>query len=264
MIPIQKYSSQWHDKGGQTTAGTKNFVRGQNVYVVDVDDYDRERSMLYALGAQSVANKMMANVDLIVYGGSTIPAKARAKYPTGQFERAEWVLPLFHKEVPSFADYIRAFEQNGFTVRNPSDEGDARFDFVTMAPPATSLPETLLDYLRTSPFIRQFATKQYFPIDKREDGYIDFPIPGTDLTWYYTWHASPWNRVSAQRGEGDYPLQIKGDQLMRVTPVFWTESTGLYFHEYPHLDSINGLFVVAGIDARSGNVHIASISRVWT
>lgn len=264
MIPGQRYPTQWHYKSGQTTGELENFIRDQSVYVVDVDDYERVRSMLYALGAQSVANKMMAHVNLIVYGGSSIPAKAKAKYPTGKFERAERVLPLFHQEVPSFADYIQAFEKNGFTVRNPSDEGDARFDFHTTPVVGNSLPETLLDYLRTSPFIRQFVTKQYFPIERRDEGYIDFPIPGADLTWYYTWNASAWNRVSAQRGDGDYPLEIKGDQIMRVAPVFWTESTGLYFHEYPHLDSINGLFVVAGIDARSGNAHIAAISRVWT
>jgi len=146
MIPGQRYPTQWHYKSGQTTSELKNFIRGQSVFVVDVDDYERLRSMLYALGAQSVANKMMAHVNLIVYGGSSIPAKAQAKYPTGKFERAERVLPLFHQEVPSFADYIQAFEKNGFTVRNPSDEGDARFDFPSTPVGGTSLPETFPDH----------------------------------------------------------------------------------------------------------------------
>jgi hypothetical protein len=70
--------------------------------------------------------------------------------------------------------------------------------------------------------------------------------------------------VSAQRGEGDYPLEIKGPQLLAVAPAVWTRSTGLYFHRAPHIDSVNGLFIQAGINARTGQVDGVSISRVWT
>jgi hypothetical protein len=70
--------------------------------------------------------------------------------------------------------------------------------------------------------------------------------------------------VSAQRGEDDYPLEIKGPQLLKVAPAFWRESTGMYFYEYPHTDSITGLFIQAGVDARTGEVNGAAISRVWT
>lgn len=264
MLPTNKHSNALHFDAKKRSAKTNNFVQGKSLFVTEVDDYERYRSMLYALGAQSVANKMMAHVNVIVYGGSTIPAKARAKYPKGEFIAADQVPGLFHDEIESFGTYIQALEKNGFTVRNPSDEGDARFDFFDVPLVGKSLSDTLFEYLKTSSFIRNFVTKQHFPIDKREDFYVDFPVPNTGLTWYYQWRLDPWNRVTASRGEGDYPLEIKGDQLSRVAPLFWHQHAGLYFHEYPYIDSINGLFIIGGIDARTGHVNGAAISRVWT
>ncbi|MDC3957092.1 hypothetical protein KEG38_24735 [Polyangium jinanense] len=70
--------------------------------------------------------------------------------------------------------------------------------------------------------------------------------------------------AAPRRGEGDYPLDIKGSQLLRVEPLLWTQSTGMYFHEYPRIDSIDGLFIQAGVDARTGMVNGVAISRVWT
>lgn len=72
------------------------------------------------------------------------------------------------------------------------------------------------------------------------------------------------SRTKARRGEGDFPLEIKGAQLMRVEPVLWTQSTGMYFYEYPNVDSVSGLFIQAGVDVRTGLVTGAAISRVWT
>jgi hypothetical protein len=241
-----------------------DFVAGKSVFVVDVDDYDLYRSLLYALGAKSVANKMMAHVNLIVHGGKTAPQKARAKYPQGEFVAADAVLPLFHGKVKSFAEFVKALQAHGFRVRNPSDEGDPEFDFFELPLVEGSLHRTLLHYLATSPFVRGFVRKQSFPIDKREDTYVDFPVPGLDITWYYAWRGDGWGRVHAQRGDDEYPLEIKGPQLLRVAPVLWKESTGMYFFEYPNIDSIDGLFIQAGVDARTGLVNGAAISRVWT
>ncbi|HEU4412914.1 MAG TPA: hypothetical protein VFS43_47170 [Polyangiaceae bacterium] len=264
MLPLKQHPDRLHFKAAGAPAKAANFAAGKSAYVAEVDDYELYRSMLYALGAKGVANKMMADVDLIVYGGDAAPAKARAKYPAGEFVRAGAVLPLFHQEVPSFAEYVRALERHGFTVRNLSDEGDAEFDFFDLPPAEGSLHATLLHYLGSSPFIREFARKQHFPIDQREAEYTPFEVPGAGVTWYYAWAADAWGRVSAQRGEGDYPLEIKGHQLLRVEPIFWTQSTGMRFYEYPHADSISGLFLQAGVDARTGRVNGAAISRVWT
>lgn len=264
MPPLKQHPTQLHVQAGQAPANVANFAAGKSAYVAEVDDYELYRSMLYALGAKAVANKMMANVDLVVYGGGTAPPKARAKYPSGEFVRANAVLPLFHQEVPSFADYVRALERHGFTVRNPSDEGDAEFDFFELPLTDGSLHATLLHYLGSSPFIREFVHPQHFPIDQHEEAYTSFEVPGGGATWYYAWVGDGWGRVSAQRGEGDFPLEIKGHQLMRVEPIFWTQSAGMYFYEYPNVDSISGLFLQAGVDARTGRVNGAAISRVWT
>lgn len=264
MLPLHSHDTKLHFDPAKADGRLADFVAGKDVFVVDVDDYDRYRSMLYALGAKSVANKMMANITTIVHGGQAAPAKARAKYPAGEFVRAQAVLPLFHREVRSFAEFVRALQAHGFRVRNPSDEGDPELDFFELPLVDGSLHRTLLHYLATSPFIRRFARKRSFPVDTREPAYVDFPVPGADVTWYYAWNPDAWSRVSAQRGDGDFPLEIKGPQLLRVAPVFWKKSTGLYFHEYPHIDSISGLFVQAGLDARTGRVNGAAISRVWT
>ncbi|MCA9636425.1 MAG: hypothetical protein KC420_10400 [Myxococcales bacterium] len=264
MLPLNQHPTTGHAKPGDA-APVANFVADKSVFVVDVPDYERQRSMLYALGAKGVANKMMAHVNLILHGGATPPKKAQAKYPKGEFVRASALLPLFHQEIRSFAGYIKALQGHGFQVRNPSDEGDPDFDFFELPLVDGSLHATLLGYLASSPFIRGFVGRQSFPIDRRDEGFVDFELPGREgLTWYYAWHRDAWSRVSAQRGEGDYPLEIRGSQLMAVEPLLWTESTGLYFYEYPNADSVTGLFIQAGIDARSGQVHGAAISRVWT
>jgi hypothetical protein len=262
MLPVQQHPTRLHFD--PKAAAPDDFVAGKSVYVVDVDDYELYRSLLYALGAKSVANKMMAHVTVIVHGGEAAPQKARAKYPQGQFVAANAVLPLFHAKVRSFGELVKALQDHGFTVRNPSDEGDPELDFFEMPLSDGSLHKTLLRYLSTSPFIRQFVQKQHFPIDQREDAYVDFEVPDSGVTWYYAWRTDAWGRVSAQRGEDDYPLEIKGPQLLKVAPAFWRESTGMYFYEYPHTDSITGLFIQAGVDARTGEVNGAAISRVWT
>lgn len=264
MLPLHAHDTALHHDPGKAAARTADFVTGRDIFVADVDDYERDRTLLYALGAKSVANKMMASVDTIVHGGRTAPAKARAKYPAGTFVRAQSVLPLFHREIRSFAEFLRALQAHGFTLRNPSDEGDPELDIFDLPRVDGSLHATLLHYLATSPFIRGFVRRQSFAVDTREPDYIDFPVPGADVTWYYAWNRDAWSRVSAQRGDGDYPLEIKGPQLLRIAPVLWKQSTGLLFHEYPHAESIRGLFVQAGVDVRTGRVHGAAISRVWT
>ncbi|MDC0743821.1 hypothetical protein [Polyangium mundeleinium] len=265
MLPLKKHPTRAHAGPGETVANTPNGVAGKSVYVADVDDYELYRTMLYGLGAKGVTNKLMATADVILHGAQAAPQKARAKYPSAEIVKASAILPLFHQEIRSFSDLVRALQRHGFTVRNPSDEGDAEFDHFELPLVGDSLHETLLHWLGSSAFIRSYAKKQHFPIDKREEGYIDFPIPDSGgLTWYYTWNSDAWSRVHALRGEGDYPLDIKGHQLLRVEPLLWTQSTGLYFHEYPLLDSITGLFIQAGVDARTGRVNGTAISRVWT
>lgn len=264
MLPIHHHPSTWHTIAPIGAAPVANFARNKSIYVVDVDEYDLYRSLLYALGARSVANKKLAHVEVIVHGEAA-PAAARSKYPNGQFVPAQAVLPLFRQEVDSFGGFVRALRASGFTVRNPSDEGDPEFDYFAGLPLLEgSLHATLLAYLGSSPFIRRFVAPQSFPIDTRSPEYIEFPVPGTNFTWYYLWNSSAWARVSAQRGDGDYPLEIKGPQLLGVAPLFWTQSTGMYFHEYPHIDSVTGLFIQAGVDARTGLVDGVAISRVWT
>lgn len=264
MLPLQKYPTLLQFNPAKAAAAVADLVTDTSVFVAEVDDYEQYRSMLYALGARSVANKMLAHVNVVVHGSAKAPQKAHAKYPTATFVRADKVLARFHQEIHSFSAFVRALQAHGFTVRNPSDEGDPDLDHFELPLVDKSLHATLLHYLGTSPFIRRFARERSFPIREREPAYVDFPVPGKDLTWYYAWNEHAWGRVSAQRGDGDYPLEIKGEQLLKVAPALWTQSTGMYFHEYPCIDSITGLFIQAGIDARTGLVNGAAISRVWT
>jgi hypothetical protein len=263
QLPDREHPTDWHFNGKtKGAAPVANFVQDRTIYVADAP-YDAYRSMLYALGAKGVTNKLMANVDTIVHGAA-VPKAAKTKYPNGQFIKAQTVLPLFHQEVASFSDYVRALIKHGFRVRNPSDEGDPEFDHFSLPLANGSLHATLRRYLDTSPFIRDFSSHDSPEFDRREESYVPVPIPGTDRTWWIRWDSTAWDRVSAQRGEGDYPLEIKGPQLLAVAPAVWTRSTGLYFHRAPHIDSVNGLFIQAGINARTGQVDGVSISRVWT
>ncbi|MDC0668706.1 hypothetical protein [Nannocystis radixulma] len=264
-LPLKRHPIDAHfqpDAAAPTLAAA--VIAGKSVHVAEVDDYDLHRSMLYALGAKGVSNKMMAHVEIVVHGRAKPPQKALAKYPDRTFVRAQEVLQLFHQEVPSFAAYVRALQGHGFTIRNPSDEGDPDLDFFELPVVDGSLHATLLDYLGRAPFIRKFVHAQHFPVDPCQDPFIAFEVPESGVTWYYCWAHDGWGRVGAQRGDGDYPLEIKADQLMRVDALFWTESAGMYFYEYPNRDSVDGLFIHAGVDARSGLVHGAAISRVWT
>lgn len=263
MLPIIEHAGDLFPPEVPTAPET-NVVAGKSVYVADVRDYQLYRTMLYALGAKAVANRMMAHVNLIVHGGKSPPAKARSKYPQGEFVVADAVFRRFHHEVHSFGALLSALETHGFRLRNPSDEGDPRIDRFELPLVEGSLHRTLLTYLEQSTFVRSFVAPPHFPIDKRDEDFIDLPLPGRDLSWYYVWKADAWRRVSAQRGEGDYPLEIDGGQLLSAAPALWSRSTGLIFNAYPNHDSIDGLFIQAGVSARTGLVEGAAISRVWT
>lgn len=263
-LPVQQHPTHLHFDPSRHASAVADFVADRSVYLADVDDHDMYRALLYALGARSVVDEMTAPVDLIVHGKAAPPQKARAKYPGGEFVRVDAVLPLFHSTVKSFVEFVRALQAHGFRVRNPSDEGDPDFDFFELELVDDSLHATLLRYLETSPFISSFMHEQSFPIDERAEAFIDFTLPGRDYSWYYLWTLDGWARVYAQRGDDDCPLELTGRQLLRVAPVLWTQSTGMYFYEYPESESVDGLFIQAGIDARTGKVTGAAISRVWT
>lgn len=263
MLPEQEHSKDWHFRAG-AQAPLVNFAPGKSIYVADVRAYDAYRAMLYALGARSVSNKMMAHVTTIVHGAAP-PKAARTKYPNGEFIPASAVLPLFHQEVASFSDYVRALIKHGFRVRNPSDEGDPEFDHFSLPLIEDSLHATLLRYLSTSSFIRDFSSSGGADHDLAPDPeYVPFTVPVTDQQWFIRWVRDGWTRVYAQRGEGDYPLEIKGIDLTAVAPVVWTRSVGLYFNTIPNIESVSGLFIQAGINARTGLVDGVAISRVWT
>ena len=261
MLPSRQHKSPPYSDPAEADA--VDLVVGASVFVIEVEDYDMIRSMLYALGAKSVTDKRVAGVTTIVHGKAKKPAKAVEKYPSGRYLRADRIVALFRRCVPTFGAFVEALRSRGFTVRNPSDEGDARLDHFELPLVDGSLHATLLRYLSTSAFIRGFVHKQHFPIDSRVPDFVEFPVPGTDVTWYSMWITEAWWRVSASRGEGDHPLEIKGPQLLAVAPALWTESAGLHFYEYPHSESIDGLFIQAGIGP-DRRVNGSAISRVWT
>lgn len=264
MLPLNQHSTDLHRTPAPTDEGLPD-ITGKSIYLAETPAYDLHRSMLYALGAHSVSNKMLAHVNVILHGRPAPPKAAKTKYPAAEFHRSSRVLTQFLREVTSFSGFIRALQRSGFTVRNPSDEGSPEFDHFELPLVDDSLHATLLHYLATTPFVRDFADHGDRSHRNTVDpAYVEFPLPGSGLKGHILWHPGAWGRVSAQRGEGDYPLEIKGPDLLAVGPVFWTHSTGLYFNEHPDVDSVNGLFIQAGIDAHSGLVNGAAISRVWT
>ncbi|MEX1362405.1 MAG: hypothetical protein AB1Z98_04720, partial [Nannocystaceae bacterium] len=128
MLPLRRHPSTWHFQAQPVGEPPPNFVPGASIHITDVDDYDAYRSMLYALGATSVSNRKLAHVDTLVHGAEAPPKAAITKYPQAPRFRAQTVLSLFHQEVSSFGAFIGALQRHGFTVRNPSDEGDPQLD----------------------------------------------------------------------------------------------------------------------------------------
>lgn len=241
-----------------------NPFEGRSIYVCESVPYDLYRSMLYALGAKTVSNRMGAGLDQILHAGP-IPSKVSAKYPSAERARADAVLPLFRQRVPSLKAYLDALEAQGFTVRNRSDEGDPDLRALDVPLVDGSLHATLLRWLESSSHLRGYCRKQHFPIEQREAAFREFTPPGAEgWSWYYAWDNGAFHHVTAERDDGPYPLLIKGPDLMSVLPVFYKEITGMYVYEYPHRESITGLFVVAGTDARTGAVTGVTAGRVWT
>lgn len=250
--------------GPVPTEPLPNPFEGRSIFVSEDMRYDLTRSMLYALGAKTVSNRMVAGLDLIVHSGP-VPSKVSAKYPSAERVPADRVLPLFRQRLPTLKAYLDALEAHGFTVRNRSDEGDPSLHAIDEPLVDGSLHATLLGWLGSSDHLRRHARKQYFPIDKREPNFIDFTPPGAEgWSWYYAWDTGAFHHVTAERDDGPFPLLIKGPDLMSVLPVFYKQVTGMYVYEYPHAESITGLFVVAGVDARTGNVTGVTAARVWT
>ncbi|KOY85636.1 hypothetical protein AD998_05250 [bacterium 336/3] len=266
MLPLKKHANTFNSLTENQTP-LDNFLTDKSIFFGDVDDYYTYRCMAFALGAKVVYNKMMSGVDLIIYGKATPPPKAVAKYPDAILKPVSELSSLFHQHISTFKEFIKALQNNGFTIRNFSDEGDPEFDFFELDLINNSIHDTLMDYLKNSSFINGFIRTPSFPIDKKSEAFSPLEYPKQDITWWYLWTEYGWNRVGAQKylkPDDEYAIEIKGDQLLSIEHVFWSESTGLYFYEYPDADSISGLFIQAGIDRKTGKVHGASISRVWT
>jgi len=267
MLPIKKHSTNFHSNGVKTEP-LENFLEGKTIFFGEIDyDYYVYRNMAFALGAKVVYNKMMAGVDLIIHGKQTPPQKATAKYPDAASKPVSDLVTLFHQQVDNFHSFIKALQKNGFKIRNFSDEGDPEFDFFELDLINDSIHETLMSYLKNSAFINGFICQRSFDIRDQNPNFIALEYPSRGITWWYLWTEAGWSRVGAQKylnKDDEYPIEIKGDQLLSIEPVFWKESTGMYFYEYPETESITGLFIQAGIDAHTNKVQGVSISRVWT
>lgn len=265
-LPKAKHTDELHAKAKKAGKKSANFALKKSLFLCDVGDYERCRSMLYALGAESVSKKMLAHVNVVLYGGSKPPEKAKQKFPEAEYVKEQALLPLFHQEVQSFPAYLQALVDYGFLLRNGSDEGDPRRELFTLPLEKGSLHKTVLRYLQSSEFVRGFVRAPYHPTTEPDASYLPLEIPAKagPVTWYYQWQVDAWRRVSAFRGEERFPLELEGSQLLAVAPLLYTESTGVFFFDQPHIDSVNGLFVQAGVDARTGEVTGAALSRVWT
>lgn len=237
-----------------------NFALDRRVFLADPLDAAAHAVMLYALGASRVLTTLSGPVDVVVHGKAP-PQAVRNRNPDARHVRSRDILPLFHQEVASFGDLVRALLRHGFAVRNPSDEGDPELDFFSLPLVDDQVAATLLRYLATSPFIRRFAANAAPSRGRNVDEYVAVPVQDTGRVGYYVWRTAAWRDVSAQR---DDDLELKGSQLLAVAPALWTRSAGLLFHQHPDHASVEGLFVQAGVSARTGQVEGVAISRSWT
>ena len=57
---------------------------------------------------------------------------------------------------------------------------------------------------------------------------------------------------------------LKGPQWLAVEPLIMEAEHRPVLPRDPEMESVNGLFIQAGVDARTGLVSGAGISRSWT
>lgn len=149
-------------------------------------------------------------------------------------------------------------------VRNPGDEGDPELDYFELPLVDDSVHATLMHYLATSPFIRRFVDRRTPSRGRDSDAFTAFAVPDTGRTWYLVPTQDAWARVSALRGDDEMEIELKGAHLLAAAPAFWSRSNGLHFNEHPDPDSVEGLFIQAGLSPRTGRVEGVAISRSWT
>lgn len=248
-------------------------LKGKTVLFTEKAGYARKRVQALALGAEGVTDKMMATVGIIVHGGARAPDKVAARYPGGAFYREAEFAALADAHLPGAAHLVAALQRHGFLVRNPSDESDPLLELFEQAPAEADLRASLLAYVRTSAFIARYARAPYgampeTPAAGFQPIRITRPVapdaPQSEVTWWYAFDQVAIGHVGAERGEGDYPQRIKGPDLWEALSALWQTGTSLRLYETPDEDSIAGVFVLGGIDKRTGKLTGLSLTRTWT
>lgn len=105
MLPLAQHPNSYHASPGTPSEKTPNAVAGKSAYVVDVEDYELYRTMLYALGAKSVANKLMATADLIILEVPLVDGSLHATH-LHWLGTSEFVRGFTHKQHEQAVDAV--------------------------------------------------------------------------------------------------------------------------------------------------------------
>ncbi|MFO0576176.1 MAG: hypothetical protein U1A78_19405 [Polyangia bacterium] len=249
-----------------TTAHTPELdLTGKTVLFTERRGYAGRRVLAFALGAQGAYDKMMATVSVIVHAGPRPPEKAAAKYPRGAFYSEEEFAARTQARLGSFPQLVQALIAHGFRFRNPSDEADEQLDVFEQPAAATGLKDSLLEYVRRSPFVASYVRAPWGKMPETPDpAFKPIEIPSRDVTWWYAFGSAAIEHIQAERGEGEYPQKIKGSDLFEAGSMLWREGTGARLYETPEDESIAGLFLMAGIERHTGQLTGLALSRTWT
>ncbi|MFN8396766.1 MAG: hypothetical protein U0176_19225 [Bacteroidia bacterium] len=241
---------------------TETTFRNQVVHITDVMGCAYPPTFaLMALGAKTVEETLSDQATMVV-GLERQPDSEFRHLPYYSFAELDAYVLANHRNL---LQTLQALLDNGYQLRNPSDEGWPGPDFhqggEVLSP--SDLPNALLDYIQSSPYVAKWAAQAYASRSAAKRGFEEIAI-GTSKA-YLRWEIDPYDyQINLQRGDAEDNRLDNMELNDYYFGAYWTYRVMALLNSEPSNESVDGLFIVAGMDNKDSTFQVVAVPRTWT
>lgn len=241
---------------------SEDTFRNQVVYLTDVKGCAYPLTfVLMAFGAKTVQDKLSDQATIVV-GLENEPASEFGNLPYYSIAELDAFVFANHGDL---LQTLKALMENGYQLRNPSDEGwlgPDLFQGGEILSPA-DLPKALLDYVHSSPFVANWMANANSSGRSAKPGFEEIVIGARKA--YLRWEDDPYDYyMNLQRGDAVDTRLDNMELDNHYFGAYWTYRVMAYLNADPSFESVNGLFIVGGMDNKDSTFQVVAVPRTWT